>query len=155
MRDRERLYWIAWGGICFWLPSVVSFALDPQPDERGLLRTIIFFPLAGIASLSAANWIAAKHPPRWGWILAGIYILGPILLFSLLASSAIVHPSFVFGEKASKYPLHFFYPHFLGFLGGMTRMTLEVLVCMIPSLLIATLALLAMCLRYPPRSFQA
>lgn len=89
MRDRDLLYWIVWGGLCFWLPSVVSVALDPHPNELGLLRTCIFLPLAGSASLCAASWIAAKHPPRWGWILAGIYILGPILLFSLLASSVI------------------------------------------------------------------
>ena len=153
MRDRDLLYWIVWGGLCFWLPSVVSVALDPHPNELGLLRTCIFLPLAGSASLCAASWIAAKHPPRWGWILAGIYILGPILLFSLLASSVILRSSLFFG-KASKYSLHFLYPHFLGFLEGITRMTLICLAFMIPSLLIAALGLLAMCLRYPPRSFQ-
>ena len=43
-------------------------------------------------------------------------ILGPILLFSLLASSVILRPSFLFG-KASKYSLHFSLPTVPWFIG--------------------------------------
>jgi hypothetical protein len=74
---RERLYWIALGGICFWLPSVVSVVLDRHLHP--VLRTFVILPLAGFAFLCAASWIASRREPKWGWILAGIYVLGSIL----------------------------------------------------------------------------
>src|SRR5215469_13130090 len=113
---RERLYWIALGGICFWLPSVVSVVLMPV----GLwgLRTAILLPLAGIASLCAASWIGTKNAPRWGWILAGIYIFGPI---AMLARSVV----FYFSSS----------PHVPG---DITHEILLRLFLIIPSLLIVT-----------------
>jgi hypothetical protein len=74
---RERLYWIALGGICFWLPSVVSVVLDRHLHP--VLRTFVILPLAEFAFLCAASWIASRREPKWGWILAGIYVLGSIL----------------------------------------------------------------------------
>ena len=74
---RERLYWIALGGIYFWLPSVVSVVLDRHLHP--VLRTFVILPLAGFAFLCAASWIASRREPKWGWILAGIYVLGSIL----------------------------------------------------------------------------
>jgi hypothetical protein len=122
---RERLYWIALGGICFWLPSVVSVVLIPV----GLwgLRTAIILPLAGIASLCATSWIGTKNAPIWGWILAGIHILGPI---AMLARSVV-----------------FYLPSSPHVPGEITREILLYLFLMIPSLLIVTLVLAAMCLR--------
>ena len=124
---RERLYWIALGGICFWLPSVVSVVLILGRNV-GLwgLRTLIILPLAGIASLCAASWIATKNAPRWGWILTGIYILGPI---AMLARSVI-----------------FYLPPNPHIPGEITQKILLYLFLMIPSLLIVTLVLVAMCL---------
>ena len=121
---RERLYWIALGAICFWLPSVVSVVLVPM----GLwgLRTAIILPLAGIASLCVASWISTKNAPRWGWILAGIYILGPV---AMLARSVV----FYF-RSSPRVP------------GDTTFEILLYLFLMIPSLLIVTLVLVAMCL---------
>ena len=125
---RERLYWIALGGICFWLPSAVSVALILGRNV-GLwgLRTLIILPLVGIASLCAASWIGTKNAPRWGLILAGIYILGPI---AMLARSVI-----------------FYLPSSPHVPGEITQATLLYLFLMIPSLLIVTLLLVAMCLR--------
>ena len=124
---RERLRWIALGGICFWLPSVVSVVLILGWNVGFWgLRALIILPLAGIASLCAVSWIATKNAPRWGWILAGIYILGPI---AMLARSVVSYLSST--------------PHILGVI------THEILLClllMIPSLLIVTLVLVAMCL---------
>jgi hypothetical protein len=35
-------------------------------------------PLAGVALLGAASWVHAKRLPKWEWILAGIWVLGPV-----------------------------------------------------------------------------
>ena len=122
---RKRLYWIALGGIFFWLPSVLSVVLIPV----GLwgLRTSIILPLAGIASLCAATWIGTKKAPSWGWILAGIYILGPI---AMLARSVV-----------------FYLPSSRHVSGEMAREVLLHLLLVSPSLLIVTLVLVAMCIR--------
>ena len=129
----ERLRWILLGGICFWLPAVVSvaFILEGNVGVWGL-RTLIVFPLAGIASLCGASWIGTKSAPRWGWILAGIYVLSPLAMFA---------PVVIFSLRS--------WPHVPG---AMTQRILFCLVPMIPSLLIATLLLVAMCIR-PKRMF--
>jgi len=142
---RERLYWIALGGICFWLPSVVSVVLDPHLQNG--LRTFVILPLAGFAFLCAASWIASRREPKWGWILAGIYILGSILNLALLVVSHVPwglnFPAVITWRMM-----------FLGrmiLLGEITwRM---ILFCLLPpvylwmAMVIVTPALVAMCLR--------
>ena len=82
---KNRLYWIALGGLSFWLPvMVVNAALD----QKSNLWTLNVVPLAGVALLGVASWIGTKHLPKWGWVLAGIYILGPV---SMLAPSVFLH----------------------------------------------------------------
>lgn len=88
---RERLYWTVLGGLCFWLPSAVSFVLDRH--LRNILLTLVILPLAGFVSLCAASWITSRREPKWGWILAGVYGLGSILNFAL--SFVIVRPPFL------------------------------------------------------------
>lgn len=84
--------WMATGGIAFWLP--VYFVAEVM---GGPLETIILnlAPLAGLAILA---WMYRKHhgaSPNWGWVLAGIYFLGPILLLAPgLIRSAINGTSF-------------------------------------------------------------
>jgi hypothetical protein len=82
---RNRLYWIVAGGLSFWLPAVV---INAALDQKSNLWTLNVVPLAGVALLAVSSWIGAKHPPKWGWVLAGIYILGPI---SMLAPSIFLH----------------------------------------------------------------
>jgi hypothetical protein len=82
---KSRLYWIAVGGLSFWLPTiVVSAALHQDVDPW----TLNLLSLAGVTLLGAASWIGTKHLPRWGWVLAGIYILGPVCM---LAPSVFLH----------------------------------------------------------------
>ena len=93
---KTRLYWIAVGGLAFWLPAtVVATALHQNLN----LWALNVFPLVGVTLLGATSWIATKHQPRWGWVLAGIYILGPVCM---LAPSVFLHVPFslsVPGEK--------------------------------------------------------
>jgi hypothetical protein len=83
---RNKLCWLAVGGLSFWIPAiVVETAL-----QNANLWTVNIPPLAGLALLSAASWIVTKHLPKWGWVLAGIYILGPV---SMMAPSVYIRPS--------------------------------------------------------------
>jgi drug/metabolite transporter (DMT)-like permease len=124
---QERLDWIVWGGICFGLPSVVSVVLDPNLDTGGFLRTFIILPLAGTAFLCAANWIASRREPKWGWILAGILILGPIVPLAV----SVVQPS-LFLPRYRDLHVFSFSPR------AISRLILFCLVPMIPSQLIIT-----------------
>ena len=80
---KGRLYWIVVGGLSFWLPAIVVAAALHQSVS---LWTLNIVPLAGVTLFGAASWITTKRLPRWGWVLAGIYTLGPV---SMLAPSAI------------------------------------------------------------------
>jgi len=82
---KNRLYWVAVGGFSFWLPAI---AVDAIFRQNVNLWTLNLVPLAGVALLGVATWLATKHPPRWGWVLVGIYVLGPV---SMLAPSVIFH----------------------------------------------------------------
>ena len=82
---RNRLYWIAVGGLSFWLPAMVYAAVLRESVNLWILNAI---PLAGVALLSVASWIGTKQQPEWGWVLAGVYILGPV---SMLAPSVLLH----------------------------------------------------------------
>ena len=69
------------------LPRLVSLE---RHDARGgpfkpLLPLPVILPLAGFAVLCAASWIASKREPKWGWILAGIYVVGFTLNLALPA----------------------------------------------------------------------
>ncbi len=84
------------GGLSFWLPAILVAAALHQNVNTVVLNVV---PLAGVILLGAVSWMSTKHFPKWGWVLAGIYILGPI---SMLAPSLFVHaPSAVSipGEK--------------------------------------------------------
>ena len=126
---RERLYWIALGGIFFWLPSAISVVLAPHLHNE--LRTFVIHPLAGFAFLCAASWRASRREPKWAWILAGIYILGSIVNLAL--------------------PAVFHNPLSLNVPGHLTRRM--ILLGLLPpvyfwmAVLILTPALVAMCLR--------
>lgn len=45
------------------------------------MRSRLFWILSGgLAVLGSTHWIVAKKRAKWGWALAGIYILGPSLI---------------------------------------------------------------------------
>jgi hypothetical protein len=74
------LCWIAIGGLSFWLPYVVVMVAFHEDVDWGPLNAVA---LAGVTVLCAASWLVTKKPPEWGWILAGIYILGPASMFAI------------------------------------------------------------------------
>lgn len=93
---RSKLYWIVIGGLSFWLPAILVGAALHQNGSVLVLNVV---PLLSVILLGAASWMCTKHFPKWGWVLAGIYILGPI---SMLVPSKFFHaPSSVSipGEK--------------------------------------------------------
>ena len=82
-RVRQVLYWIVAGGAFFWLPVLIVAAI--LRDNAGLLA-LNAGPILGLVVLVLARRLRHRPAPRWGWVLAGIYILGPVAL--LVASSA-------------------------------------------------------------------
>jgi len=91
---KNKLYWIAVGGLSFWLPAILVAAALHQ-DVNAIVLNVV--SLAGLILLGTVSWIYTKHLPKWGWVLAGIYILGPI---SMLAPSAFFKaPASIPGEK--------------------------------------------------------
>lgn len=126
---KNRLYWVAAGGISFWLPSIVAVAALHQNVNLWKLNAL---PLAGLALLGVASWIGTRQLPKWGWVLAGIYILGPV---SMLVPSVFLRvpasPN-VPGEKAWMFLFGLFPP---------MTLWLAVLNGMIFSALIATVTL--------------
>jgi len=83
---KSRLYWIVVGGLSFWLPAIT---VNACLNQKSNLWTLNVVPLAGVTLLGAANWIGTKHLPKWRWVLAGIYILGPVSMLAPLAFSRI------------------------------------------------------------------
>jgi len=66
------LYWIAVGGLSFWLPAAIAAAALHQNANLWMLNVA---PLAGVTLMGVASWIRIRHLPKWGWVLAGIYVL--------------------------------------------------------------------------------
>jgi len=91
---KSRLYWIVVGGLSFWFPAIV---LNAALDQRSSLWTLNVVPLAGVTLLGAASWITTKHLPKWAWVLAGVYIIGPVSMLSPLAFARIPSSPAEFG----------------------------------------------------------
>jgi hypothetical protein len=83
---KSRLYWTLVGGLSFWLPGI---AVNAALDQKSNLWTLNVVPLAGVTLLGAASWVGSKHLPKWGWVLAGIYTLGPVSMLAPLAFARI------------------------------------------------------------------
>jgi hypothetical protein len=85
---RNKLYWIVLGGFAFWLPAIVLSAI--LRDQVSILM-LNMAPLLGLIAFALVVWIRDKKAPKWGWVLAGVYIFGPaaILTAALLSGG---HP---------------------------------------------------------------
>ncbi len=83
---RHAFVWIVAGGAAFWLPFVLLSAAVPDPS----VLAINTCPLLGLLLLHLATWRRKGAAPRWGWVLVGIYVLGPAL--QLLAWSLTSPP---------------------------------------------------------------
>jgi hypothetical protein len=83
---KDRLCWIVVGGLSFWLPAI---AVNAALGQKSNLWTLNVVPLAGVALLGVASWMGTKRLPKWGWVLAGIYILGPVSMMAPLAFAKV------------------------------------------------------------------
>jgi hypothetical protein len=90
---KRRLSWIAIGGLAFWIPvDAVGILLR----ERTTLWALNLAPLLAISIVGLGSWIQGRKP-QWGWMLAGVYIIGPT---AMLAPSLFMHhPPYIPGER--------------------------------------------------------
>jgi len=77
---KQRLRWIVLGGLAFWVPALMLTAIYRW--NVGVVA-LNLGSLTGVAFLGLIGWINGSIP-EWGWVLAGIYILGPA---AIMASS--------------------------------------------------------------------
>ncbi len=71
------------GGLAFWLPYIVLAAVS---RENAGLFWLNAASLLGLTMLGLVSW-TRLHRVEWGWLLAGVYILGPISVFTESAIS--------------------------------------------------------------------
>ena len=83
---RNGLYWIAAGGLSFWAPIIIISAMFQ--DDTSVVALNVGSVL-GLVILGLASRAYKKRPPRWGWVLAGIYILGPVAILGASAFTRI------------------------------------------------------------------
>ena len=85
---KQNLCSIVLGGVAFWAPVVLLSATYKWTVSTLALN------LASVASLALVGLISRiiqKRMPKWGWFLAGIYILGPTAMFAASAFTHIQH----------------------------------------------------------------
>jgi hypothetical protein len=139
---RNKLYWITVGGLSFWLPAIV---INDALNQKSNLWTLNVVPLASLALLDVVSWIVTKRFPKWGWALAGIYILGPVCMLGPLTFAKIPTSPADFGGTVLLMLLCLFPP---------TTLWFSVLNGMIFSVLIATVTLLVFWVRQIDQGFQ-
>ena len=76
---KNKLFWIAVGGLSFWFPAIVYYVALDQNASWFVSNAL---SSAGLALLGVAIWMLTKQAPKWGWVLAGIYILGPVCMMT-------------------------------------------------------------------------
>ena len=86
---KSRWYCILVGGLAFWLPAIVLAAAS---HEGGGLLWRNVTPLLGLTALALIDWIGLKRALRWNWVLAGVYILGPISILTSAICSGVAPP---------------------------------------------------------------
>ena len=83
---KQDLYSIVLGGLGFWVPFALFFAIYRSSVSVLALNLL---PVAGLALLSLISWIIRKKMARWGWLLAGVYVFGPVAMLSSAAFTRI------------------------------------------------------------------
>ena len=91
---KQKFVWIVVGGLSFWLPETLAAAALHHNENIVVLNIV---PLAGLIVLGATSWICTKHFPKWGWVLAGIYILGPVCMMGPALFVQVPHSPSNFG----------------------------------------------------------
>lgn len=81
---KQNLYWLVLGGLAFWMPFVLLSATHKWTENTLALNLA---SVAVLALVSLISWVVRKKIPKWGWALAGVYILGPTATFAAWALS--------------------------------------------------------------------
>ena len=81
---RTNVLWIIAGGVAFWLPTVALSAIFRWNVSTSALN-IASLAWLTLFILLARLW--CETPPKWGWALAGIYVLGPAAMLTAAAFS--------------------------------------------------------------------
>jgi hypothetical protein len=85
----KRLTWIIVGGTGFWVPPILLSAIFRWKVSALALNSS---SLAGLVLIVLTIVVKRNLTPMWGWVLAGVYMLGPASI--LIASSfARIPPS--------------------------------------------------------------
>jgi hypothetical protein len=87
---RRHLGSIVLGGLAFWVPVVMLSGIHRR--EVGALMLNVS-SVVSLALVSLVLWGVEKRVPEWGWLLTGIYALGPTAMFA--ASSFSRNPTSV------------------------------------------------------------
>ena len=87
MSSRRCIFWCLIGGCAFWLPMIVTYAVL---RDRSSLVALNVAPLVGLQLLDIVCRIRDKDSPQWRWVLAGIYLLGPLAME--IASLTVDYP---------------------------------------------------------------
>lgn len=85
---KNAMYWIVLGGLSFWVPITIISAVFWDQTSVVAMNVV---SVLGLVILDLACRALKKRKPRWGWVLAGIYILGPFAM--LMASEFTRIPS--------------------------------------------------------------
>jgi hypothetical protein len=90
----NKLFWIVVGGLSFWVPVIIISIATLNRTSSVAANAV---SLLGLALLGLVCKVSKMEAPKWGWVLAGVYILGPI---SMLTPSLFVRsPKYIPGEK--------------------------------------------------------
>jgi hypothetical protein len=82
------------GGLSFWLPVII---ISIATLDRTSAIAANALSLLGLVLLGFLCKIFKMEPLKWSWVLAGIYILGPISM--LVPSIFVQSPKHIPGEK--------------------------------------------------------
>lgn len=75
---KQNMYSFVLGGFAFWAP----FVLLAATGKFGSILPDNISSLAGIFIFGLISWYAARKLPKWGWVLAGVYVFGPTAMFT-------------------------------------------------------------------------
>jgi len=90
MKIRDKMCWSALGGLAFWLPVIILSAIFH--DKTSWVR-LNAGSLLGLTALGVLGWTRKSPVPRWSWVLAGVYILGPVSMTVANAFAGAILPS--------------------------------------------------------------
>lgn len=94
-RTSRAVAWSVSGGLAFWLPVVLMSAVAKVHVNAVALN---LGPLVGLIALAAAARVLLKRSPAWGWVLVGLYALGPAAMLTAAAVGGGPSPQSLPGE---------------------------------------------------------